>query len=394
MAPKSKTSFDEVRAFLGFACLGLANTILPAITYAANYLIIPYPRAVVTLIELLPCVVVKLLLPFVIHRIPSRLRPLVVAACWLVAKKVADDTPPNVLPPVRIAMSVLASVSASVTEVSCLGMVGHSGMHALAGWGFGTGAGMVSNAAWPFVLAHKAGKVLRSATGGVFYLVALLVFAHFAILPQSLTRWTGRPDRDREERQSCLEAGQLRRRSGSISIRARVQILRGLARSNMLPLFAASLLLFLQQGVTRTLDGSVFGTFSRFAATYGVSLHLGTFLARSSVTFYPLRNLRAPLTALAVVSILAFFNAVFLVSTNLALALAFVAGLSSGLVYINVSARTMEETRDANDREFSLGVVTAGDAEGLVVGGLLGSFLELEMCSHLLSGRRWCHRAK
>ncbi|KAF4806961.1 Protein BTN1 [Colletotrichum siamense] len=394
MAPKSKTSFDEVRTFLGFACLGLANTILPAIIYAANYLIIPYPRAVVTLIELLPCVVVKFSLPFVIHRLPCRTRPLVVAACWLVAKKVADDTPPNVLPPVRIAMSVLASVSASVMEVSCLGMVGHSGVHALAGWGFGTGAGMVSNAVWPFVLAHKAGKVLRSATGGVFYLVALLVLAHFAILPQNLTKWAGRQDRDREERQSCLEAGQHRRRSGSVSMRAKLHILLGLARSDMLPLFAASLLLFLQQGVTRTLDGSVFGTFSRFAATYGVSLHLGTFLARSSVTFYPLRNLRAPLAVLTAVSILAFFNAVFLVSTNLSFALAFATGLSSGLVYITVLVRIMEETRDANDREFSMGIVTAGDAGGMVVGSLFGAFLELEMCSYLLSGRRWCHRAK
>lgn len=98
------------------------------------------------------------------------MRPLVAAACWLIAKKVADDTPPNVLPPVRVAMSVLSSVSAAATEVSCLGTVGRSGTHALVGWGFGAGAGLVSNAAWPFVLTHKAGRVLRSATGGVYYL--------------------------------------------------------------------------------------------------------------------------------------------------------------------------------------------------------------------------------
>ncbi|KAF9873563.1 golgi integral membrane protein [Colletotrichum karsti] len=377
--------FHSLTNVWGCQSVGLANTVLPAIIYAANYLIIPYPRAVVTLIELLPSIAVKLSLPFVIHRVPCRVRPLVVAICWLIAKKVADDTPPNVLPPVRIAMSLLSSVSAAVMEVSCLGMIGHSGMHALVGWGFGTGVGLVSNAVWPFMLTHKAGKVLRSATGGVYYLVALLMFSHFVVLPQRLTKWEGghrqeRAHDDDEERRSFIEGGRHGRRpSGSGSTETRAQLLHGLVRPNMLPLFAASMLLFLQQGITRTLDGSVFGTFSRFAATYGVSLHLGTLVARSSVNLFPVRNLRLSLVALVTVAVFAFFNAVFLVSIYFAFFLAFLAGLSSGSVYINVLAKVMEGTRDLNDREFSLGVVTAADAGGIATGGLLSAFLEGKM---------------
>ncbi|KAL0939500.1 golgi integral membrane protein [Colletotrichum truncatum] len=400
MAPKHKTSFDELRALLGFASIGLANTILPAVIHAANYLIVPYPRAVVTLIELLPVVAVKLSLPFVIHRIPCRIRPLIVAVCWLVAKKVADDTPPNVMPPIRIAISVLASVLAAVMEVSCLGMIGHSGTRALTGWGFGTGAGLVVNAVWPFVLTRRAGKVLRSATGSAYYLVALLIIAHFFILPQRLTKrkHTHRDvgdGRDEEETHSFLGVGQFGQESSSSkSFRKNLQILPGLLKSNMLPLFAASTLLFLQQGVARTLDGSVFGTFSRFAATYGVSVHLGTLVSRSSVTIYPVRDLRTCLISLVVVAVFTLFNAVFLVSTYCAFLLAFLAGLSSGLVYINVLAKVMEENVDMDDREFSLGVVTAGDAAGMVTGGLLGVLLEVEMCRRLLSARRWCHRSR
>ncbi|KAK1714643.1 hypothetical protein BDP67DRAFT_512625, partial [Colletotrichum lupini] len=60
MASKSKTtartawSFDEFRTFLAFALIGLANTILPSLIHASNYLIIPYPRHIVILIEVTP----------------------------------------------------------------------------------------------------------------------------------------------------------------------------------------------------------------------------------------------------------------------------------------------------------------------------------------------------
>ncbi|CCF45812.1 hypothetical protein CH063_14768, partial [Colletotrichum higginsianum] len=47
-------SLEEFRVFSGFALIGLVNTILPSIVHAANYLIIPYPRHVVILVELLP----------------------------------------------------------------------------------------------------------------------------------------------------------------------------------------------------------------------------------------------------------------------------------------------------------------------------------------------------
>ncbi|TDZ29952.1 hypothetical protein C8035_v003720 [Colletotrichum spinosum] len=179
-------------------------------------------------------------------------------------------------------MSVLASVSAAVTEVSCLGMIGHSGPQAVVGWGFGTGAGMLCNAVWPYVLHIASG-------------------------------------------------------------RAKFEVLGGLIRSELLPMFVASALLFLQQGAVRTLDGPFFATFSRFAATHGVSLHLGTLVSRSSIRFYPGRNSNLVLAALGAVTTLVFVNAVLLVSTHFALLLSFTTGVLSGLVYINILARIVQE---------------------------------------------------
>ncbi|TDZ37974.1 Protein BTN1 [Colletotrichum trifolii] len=294
-------------------------------------------------------------------------------------------------------MSVFASVSAAVTEVSCLGMIGHSGPQAVVGWGFGTGAGMLCNAVWPYVLTHRVGRLLRSATGGIYHLLAVFLLAHFLVLPQRLTKTEllHRQERGRgdEERRAFIECGRARSTSPR-SGRAKFEVLRGLIRSELLPMFVASALLFLQQRAVRTLDGPFFATFSRFAATHGVSLHLGTLVSRSSIRFYPGRNSNLVLAALGAVTTLVFVNAVLLVSTHFALLLSFTTGVLSGLVYINILARIVQEVRHESDGEFSLGVVTAGDARGVLVGGVQGAWLETLICGHLLSTRRWCHRSR
>ncbi|OBR16030.1 Protein BTN [Colletotrichum higginsianum IMI 349063] len=395
-------SLEEFRVFSGFALIGLVNTILPSIVHAANYLIIPYPRHVVILVELLPVLLTKLALPFIIHRIPCRIRPLVAAACWFVAKRIADDAPPNVLPPVRVAATVLASVASAATEVSCLGMAAHAGRPALAGWGFGTAAGLLENAVWPFLLTYGAGRVLRSATGYVYYLVSVLLIAHFLLLPQDVTK-RGRKksrvdqaDTGAEEGRSSLGWSESRPRPESPkAFVKKYRVLRGLVRSDMFPLFVASASLsLLQVGLARPLDGSAFETFSHFYTTYGVSAHLGTWLGRSSVTFLPVRGFKLHLVALSVWTVVAFLNAVFLISTPMAFLLAFLVGIVGGSLYINVLARVREERENRAYRELGLGLVTAGDAGGAIVGGVLGAFAETIMCGSLVSGKRWCHRSR
>ncbi|KAF4774774.1 hypothetical protein HER10_EVM0003233 [Colletotrichum scovillei] len=406
MASKSKTtartawSFDEFRTFLAFALIGLANTILPSFIHASNYLIIPYPRHIVILIEVAPVLLTKLTLPFIIHRIPCRIRPLLIAVVWVILKRIADDTPPNVPPPIRIATTAVASTVSAVMEVSCLGMIRHAGLPGLAGWGFGTGAGMLENAVWPFLLTYGAGKLLRSATTYVYYAVALLVVSHFVILPYRLSQRGTRNDAKGKQREDAIaEEGQsFLWHDGNVGLnhdQSRFEILRNLVCSEMLPLFTASAAASLSQyGLARPLDGSAFDTFAHFYATYGMALQLGVWLGRSSLRLLPTRNLKLHLTALCVWSAVAFFNAVFLVSTNLAFFLVFLIGLAAGSVYVNVLARFIGEGRDTVVREVRLGLVTVGDAGGALVGGVMGALLETAMCRSLVDGRRWCRRAR
>ncbi|KAK2034310.1 hypothetical protein LX32DRAFT_419236 [Colletotrichum zoysiae] len=416
MTPKSKTtgrtaapacSLEKSRIFWGFALIGLSNTILPSIIHAANYLVIPYPRHVVLLIELPPALLAKLSLPFVVHRVPCRIRPLVVAACWLLAKRIADDTPPNVMPPVRIVTTVLASVTSAATEVSCLHMVGRAGAPALVGWGFGTGAGLLLNAVWPFLLTYGAGKVLRSATRYIYHLVVVILVSHLVLLPQSLDKRGKNDDERRKDRDddSAEEGRSFLGQHENASLRPntpedpegigrKLRTLSGLARSDMFPLIVASASpSLLQHGLARPLDGSAFETFSHFFAIYGVAMHLGSLLGRSSMAFLPIRSLGLQVVALIVWTVVAFFNAVFLLSTYIAFFLAFLVGFAGGSLYVHVLARVREERKSQIDRELSLGLVTAGETGGMMIGGVVGAFLETAMCGSLVSSRRWCHRS-
>ncbi|KAK1658823.1 batten's disease protein Cln3 [Colletotrichum godetiae] len=406
MASRSKTtaraawSFDEFRIFLAFALIGLTNTILPSLIHAANYLIIPYPRHIVILIEVAPVLLTKLTLPFIIHRIPCRIRPLLVAVVWVILKRIADDTPPNVPPPIRIATTIIASAASAAMEVSCLGTLGQAGLPGLAGWGFGTGAGSLENAAWPFLLTYGAGKLLRSATTYIYYAVALLLVAHFVVLPPRFSkRCTKNDARGKQHENVIVEEGQSflwhDRSAGLNHERSRFESLRNLIRSEISPLFIASAAMSLPQyGLARPLEGSAFETFAHFYTTYGMALHLGVWIGRSSLKILPVRNLRLHMTTLFVWVALSFFNAMFLVSTHLAFFMVFLIGLAAGSVYVNVLARLVGEGRETAAREVGVGFVTAGDAGGLLVGGVVGSLLEMTMCRSLVDGKRWCNRAR
>lgn len=379
---------------------GLANTVLPSLIHASNYLIIPYPRHIVILIEVAPVLLTKLTLPFIIHRIPCRIRPLLVAAVWVVLKRIADDTPPNVPPPIRVATTMIASIASATMEVSCLGMIGRAGLPGLAGWGFGTGAGVLENAVWPILLTYGAGKLLRSATTYVYYAAALFLVAHFFILPQRFSKRGTRNDARGKQREDAIaEEGQSFQwhdgTDGSTHERSRFKMLRNLMHSEMLPLFTASAAIsFSQHGLARPLDGTIFDTFAHFFATYSMALQLGVWIGQSSLRLLPARNFKLHLTALCVWTAVALFNAVFLVSTHLAFFLVFLIGLAAGSLYVNVLARLVGEGRDTVVREVSLGFVTVGDAGGALVGGVMGALLETSMCRSLVDSRRWCRRAR
>ncbi|KAL2757004.1 hypothetical protein ACRALDRAFT_1056115 [Sodiomyces alcalophilus JCM 7366] len=410
---------DEVRTFIAFGLVGTVNSILPLIVFSANYLIIPFPRPVVTILEILPALLVKLILPPLLRHvnIPYRLRPLLLAACWALTRVVTAATPPNVPPLPRILMTMLASAASAATDVSCLGQLRHYGPAGLAGWGAGTGFSGLLCALLPLAVTVWQGRELRQAIEHILPLTAVMLVAFLLVLPRPAVY--RRPDdllaEDLQGEPGVFllqqdphngaanghYSGNTTAAGGKLdalskNVRQNVNLARSLVKPYMTPLFVAfAVQAIVHPGLSRALDASVLPDFMHYNTAHGLFFHAGNLIARSSVLFFRFRRPRSLLTPLLVLLASVLINAYFLISSYAIFVMAFVVGFLVGAVYVNIFARILEDdTYDPDTREFSLGAASAGEAAGLLLGGIVGSIFEAALCSFPADGTRWCHRAR
>jgi battenin len=95
------------------------------------------PKAIVLLADVVPSFATKLLAPYFIHRMPYRIRILILVGLSFVGMQVVASQE-NLT--VRLMGVVLASVSSGLGELSFLGMTHFYGPFAVVFWSSGTGA--------------------------------------------------------------------------------------------------------------------------------------------------------------------------------------------------------------------------------------------------------------
>ncbi|KAF7550158.1 hypothetical protein G7046_g8113 [Stylonectria norvegica] len=374
--PRTICSTDGLRAFTGFAILGLVNTILPFIIFSANSLTTPYPRWAILLIELLPALATKLLLPHVLHRVPYWMRPLTVASFWILGAVITPATPS---PSLRILTSLIASASAAATDVSLLGMMRYYGRLGLAGWGAGTGAGAVVCAALPFVLTVWKDAFLGISVHCVYCLTGAMLVASFAVLPRAPMNypetWQGDDKgalEDSEQGVALLMPDYLEELNRQLSSSTRMKLVGKMLRPFMLPLFVAfAAQAIVLPGITRALPISPsFETFFAFATSSGLAFQLGSFISRTTVLVFRPRNIARPLVLLLATTAMLLLAAYSPVSSSMLVGvIAFCAGLMGGAVYMTVFATIVEEKTSelGTTKEFCLQVTGEGETAGLFV---------------------------
>ncbi|KAM0503636.1 hypothetical protein ACHAP8_002875 [Fusarium lateritium] len=393
-----------MQTYLGFTVLGLVNAIVPFVVHSANYLIIPYPRWIVILIETLPALFTKLLLPHFIHRIPYWMRPLSIGAVWIIIALITKSTPPNIAPPVRIFTSALASASAAAMELSFLGMLRYYNRLGLAGWGAGVGAGAVFCAVLPFVLTVWLESFLRDFIDCIYVLVGAMLVAFFVVLPGAPVNYPhARQElaKDDIEDASPLLQDPVQQLSRLLSTKNRIHLTKSIVRPFMIPLFGAFVAQTLvYPGLSRALPlPESSASFFSYLTTYGLSFQLGNFISRTHVLLFRPANLKASSTILGAATLILLANSIFLVSSAEVMMgiLAFTAGLGGGAVYMVVFDKVLEEkTLDTGiNQEFCLQVVGVGETAGLVAGGIMGTMLESLMCGGAFTTtQRWCHTSQ
>ncbi|KAF7547482.1 hypothetical protein G7Z17_g7697 [Cylindrodendrum hubeiense] len=374
--PRTQCCGTKLPSYLGFAILAFVNTIVPFIVFSANYLIIPYPLWVVILIETLPALTTKLLIPHFLHHVPYWMRPLTAGACWILVAIVTNVTPPNVAPPLRIFTSMLAASAAAAMEVSFLGMTRYYGKAGLAGWGAGVGAGAVFCAVLPFILTIWMEAFLRTFIDWIYVLTGAMLMGFFVILPGAPVNY---PDTQRKRSKDDIEEGPeatllmfdpLEELSRLLSTENRVSLIKAVIRPFMIPLFitfATQTIIF--PGISRALPASpAFETFFSYFTTYGFTFQLGGFVSRTLTPLFRPRSTQVPFAVLGLAAAVVLTNATFSLffSPVLIGMLAFCAGLMGGAIYMIIMDRVLEEkaSEPGINQEFCLQVVGAGETAG------------------------------
>ncbi|KAM3478351.1 hypothetical protein MY5147_002266 [Beauveria neobassiana] len=377
---------QSIKIITGYTILGFCNVILSNIIFSSSYLIIPYSRPIVLLIQLLPALFAKLLAPHALLPYLSwKLRPFLFAGCWSLAVFIASVTPANVPAVWRVLVVLLAAATAALTDVSSLGHLRHFGRAGLAGWGIGTGAASLLWAVAPYVVTVSAHVVLRTA----------LDYAHYFYDARAAEEGSGEfvlqepPPQHDGDGPTTTWAGRFEHN---------LRLVDPLAKPYIRTLcFAFTLQALVAPGISRAYGRSaVFGTFETFSAVYNLAFHAGNLVSRSTILLVRIRHLARLTSLLAVVVAALLLNGVaaFVVSPYLVLPALFATGLLGGAVYANIFASALEQmaTDKPADAEFGLGVISTGETVGILCGSLLAALTEQSLCSvDAGNGTRWCY---
>ncbi|POR39158.1 Protein BTN [Tolypocladium paradoxum] len=419
---------DDVKVVVAFWLLGLINNVLYVIILsAAQDLVGTLPKGLVLLADVVPSFFVKLVAPYLIHRVPYRARVLVFIALSAAGMLVVALTPASQSVSVKLAGVVLASLSSGGGELSFLGLTHYYGRVSLAGWGSGTGAAGLVGAGLYVVLTEWWAFGVRDSLLFSACLPAVMFVSFFFILPQEpLRRRPGQkdyeavPDGDLGDDEvedmpqgaassallapgpSAVSAAYCARGThGTGSLKANLKRAKALFVPYMAPLLLVYVAEYtINQGVSPTLlfpvESSPFKELRGFYPFYGFLYQLGVFISRSSTPFMRIHHLYVPsmlqVGNLVLLTLHALFF--FIPSVYVVFVVIFWEGLLGGAVYVNCFAEIMEKV-PAEEREFSLSATTVSDSAGICIAGLVSIVMETSLCDYQVAhGRDWCRQIK
>lgn len=363
------------------------------------------------IIQTLPGLAAKLLFPHLGPKVPYYARAFGLSILWGLAAFVIYVCPPNVTPTLRVLIVMLASALSATGDLSWLGMLHHYGRPGLAGWAWGTGIGGMLVAIMPYALTVKMGMFLRASIGYTWYLVPIMLLSHLFVLPQPpsgdfqpvLGQYKDDDlNVDSEEDESV---GMLTRdpptmpTSFAQQIESNLRLTGQLVGPLMLPLFFGSVGQgVIYPGFSRSMAVTdAFDGFLSYFAVFGLSFQLGNFISRTAILFLSFRKIKTLLLVLAVISLLFIINGMTLAASSPAVifTMGFLGGLTWGHTYISTFAAALEDNsyNSGADREFSLGVIGAGETAGLLLGGIMAARLETGFC-RMGVGNRWCDKVR
>lgn len=395
---------------MSFFIFGLINNVLYVVILSAAIDLVgsATPKGVVLLADIMPSLLLKVLAPLGIHKIPyrSRLWALVLLSVpGMLLISFGSKTRSTVI--LGICM---ASASSGIGEVSFLLLTHYyPRKYSIGGFSTGTGgAGIVGS--FVFMMLTNVFNLTPSNALLLFSVTPFFhICAYYFCLPKAMPVFSTLPYDDSHMSMEVYEqATEVRPKFDSKAEHLLAHITK--TSRNMTPLILpymvplCSVYIFeyvINQAISPTLlfplddlPGWLFKEFRDIYVFYGFLYQVGVFLSRSS-TMVGIR-----IRQLYILTFLQFGNVVFTLSQSiygvpfssiwLLSMLIFYEGLLGGFLYVNTFMSVSEQVAEEH-REFALGCVGISDSFGIMVAGCISIWLEKELCDHqVLEGRNWC----
>ncbi|XP_074552262.1 battenin [Halichoeres trimaculatus] len=353
----------------------------------------PVSTAAVLLADILPTLVIKLLAPFFIHKMPYGFRVLFCATMAAMSFLLVSFSS-------AVWMSILgvifASSSSGLGELSFLSLTVFFSRDVLAGWGSGTGGAGVAGA------LLYSGLTQLGLSPRITLLIMLVVpvamlISYFFLLdpPASLPQWRSTETEylpvSSEERQRLMdesdEEGEKStpedRHTGRLTFTEKLHVVKGLLKF----IFPLGLVYFaeyfINQGLMELLYfPNFFLSHAEQYRWYQTLYQVGVLVSRSSLCCVKIRKLWT-LSLLQVVNAVLLLFAVkyqFLPSAWVVFVIILYEGLLGGAAYVNTFYFISKETED-RQREFAMAAASVGDSLGIALAGLAAFPVHRYFCS-------------
>lgn len=349
----------------------------------------PVSTAAVLLADILPTLLIKLLVPFLLHTVPYGFRVLLCGVLACLSFLLLSLSPAVW---VSLLGVVFASASAGLGELSFLSLTVFFRRDVLGAWSSGTGAAGVAGALWYSGLI-QAGLSLQVTLQLMLLVPVGMLISYFFLLvpPPWFRQWRTRTeyqtvtsaDLMEEEEEESPPSSLIGTRTGPLTLAEKLQTITGLLRF-LVPLglvyFAEY---FINQGLMELLFfPHFFLSHAEQYRWYQTLYQVGVLLSRSSLCCVKIRRVWF-LAVLQVLNAVFLFMAVlyrFLPSAWFMFAAVLVEGLLGGAAYVNTFYFISKEAEDRY-REFSMAAASVGDSVGIALAGLAAFPVHRYFCS-------------
>uniref|UniRef100_A0A1A8FQ20 Battenin n=1 Tax=Nothobranchius korthausae TaxID=1143690 RepID=A0A1A8FQ20_9TELE len=353
----------------------------------------PITTGAVLLADILPTLFIKLLAPFVIHKLPYGFRVLFCVIMALTSFLLVSFSSAVWI---SIFGVVFASLSAGLGELSFLSLSVFFSRKVLQGWGSGTGAaGLVGALIYSGLIQVGLSPQVTLLIMLLFPVAMLLSYFGLLVYPPSFPQWrqveTEYAPVDSEDRQWLMDESEdeqevstpEQRTTGPLTWKEKCCVIKGLWKF-VWPLAVVYFAeYFINQGLMELLffHNIVLSHADQYR-WYQTLYQFGVLVSRSSLCCFQIRKLWG-------FSLLQCVNAVFLLfavrfqflpSIWLVFCIIFFEGLLGGAAYVNTFHFISKENEDRY-REFAMATASVGDSLGIALAGIAAFPVHNYFCS-------------